>query len=150
MTWRPSAMCCCTCLRVHYHGKGYLVDQRMKSITTLRRRRLKRPLKTCAEASPTNLKSLWTTVAHLSSIRSPITRPVSVFLSHAASATAWTSNLWTTPGNKTDSAKIRRHLKTLFLMLSARNPPLKLVIMSSKHLCSLKSQNKASQAVRHL
>jgi len=73
-------MFCFISLEDLYHGKDFLVDQRLKNMQTLRKRRRRCRLKIYAKINQMNLRNLCTTHVDLASHKTLIMDTLSVFL----------------------------------------------------------------------
>lgn len=122
MTWRRLVTCYCIYSRELCLGRDYLAARRMKSTTILKKRKSKRLWRSFVAVSHTSSKSLWITAERSNSNRSLTTAHVSPSLIRVWLDTSWMVNLWTTPGSKIDSAKIRKLWRTQFSMSSGRSP----------------------------
>ena len=105
---KRSAMSFYIWLRDSCRGRVCQAAPRMKSTTTLRKRRLRLHWKSCVGATQVSSVSSWSTAEVSSSNKSPTTGPASTSLRAACRVTSMTLESSTTPGSKTAYRKIRR------------------------------------------
>ena len=122
MTWKLSVMCYFTLCGEVCLGKVFRVDQRMKNMLILRRRKSKLHYLNSVKVSLASFRNSWNTVGLSNSNRTQTMITAFNFSVDACNVTTWTKKCSTLPGSKTDWTKTRRLSKQKWWTCSKRIP----------------------------